>query len=177
MRYDGLFLEGVRIPARLSLILVFTAGALLTVAVAELARAGIVAALEPRGHRLDRWRRVWFHPERELAFFLEAFLILAFVANFVARSALPAWTTPLLVGLWALHLPADCWSWLRTRRRPHGTRQLHERGFLLLDLGPLWLRVVEVGLAAGLYLLLPPLRALLDTMMGFILASLQRWLS
>ena len=177
MLYDAVSLEGVRIPARLQLILVFTAGALLLAGLAALARAGIVAALEPLGHRLDRWRRAWFHPERELAFFLEAFLVVAYVANFSARYSFPAWATPVLVGLWALHLPADFWSWLRTRLRPQDTRQLHERGFLLLDLGPLWLRAVGVAVAAGLYLLLPPLRAVSDRIMAFLLASLQRWVS
>lgn len=166
---------GAKIPTLLSLILVFAVGALFTMTLSALVRAGVTAALEPQGHRLDRWRRVWFHPERELAALLEVLLILAFVASFVARYSLPAWVTPALVSVWALHLPADLTNWLRSRRHPHGTRQLHERGFLLLDLSPWWLRAAGLLVAAGLYILLPPLRAVLDRMMGFILTSLQRW--
>jgi len=158
------------------MVLVFVAGALVVWAVAALLRAGLTALLERGGHRLDRWRRVWFHPERELARLLEALLIVAFVAEFVRYYDLPGWTTPLVAAVWALHLPADLWSWSRLRRQPRGTRQLHERGFLLLDLGPLWLRAVVLGLAGSLYLV-PPLRAVLGTMMGFILASLDRWLA
>ena len=158
------------------IVLVFVAGALVVWAVAALLRAGLTALLERGGHRLDRWRRVWFHPERELARLLEALLIVAFVAEFVRHYDLPGWTTPLVAAVWALHLPADLWSWLRLRRQPRGTRQLHERGFLLLDLGPVWLRAALLLLAAGLYFL-PPLGAALGRMMRFLLGILQGWLA
>src|SRR3990167_7240557 len=136
------------VPSALTMTVVFVAGALVVWAVAALLRAGLTALLERGGHRLDRWRRVWFHPERELARLLEALLIVAFVAEFVRHYDLPGWTTPLVAAVWALHLPADLWSWLRLRRQPRGTRQLHERGFLLLDLGPVGLRGAVV-LAGG----------------------------
>lgn len=164
-------------PAPLQVVLVFAAGALLVVVLGAVIRAALTALLEPRGHRLDLWRRVWFHPERELALFLETLLIVAFVAGFVRHYALPAWVTPALAGVWALHLPADLWNWFRTRPNPRGTRELHERGFLLLDLGPLGLRAVVALLAGGLYFLVPPLRAGLDTMLSFLLGNLQRWFS
>lgn len=155
---------------------VFAAGALGVWAVSALLRAGLTALLELRGHSLDRWRRVWFHPEREAGRLLEGLLIIAFVAGFVRRAGLPLWLALLVAAVWGLDLPSDSWNWFRWRHRPQGTRELHERGFLLLDLGPLWLRAAVLGLAGSLYLL-PPLRAVLDTMMGFILASLDAWLA
>lgn len=155
--------------------LVFAAGALTVVVLAALVRSGLRAALEPAGHRLDRWRRTWFHPERELAQLLAALLILAFLNAFAARYAVPGWFTPALFALWALRLPADGWNWFRARRR--GTLDLHERGFRLLDLGPLWLRALLALLAAGLYLLIPPLRASLKVLMAFLLAAFAAWLS
>lgn len=157
--------------------LVFAAGALVIWALAGLVRGGLTAVLERRGHRLDPWRRVWFHPERELGLLLEALLIVAFVATFVRLYGLPGWVTPALAGAWALQLPVDLWNWLRTRGRPRGTRQLHERGFRLLDLGPLWVRAAVVLLAGGFYFLLLPLRAALNWLMTIILAGLQGWLS
>ena len=60
---------------------VVAAGGLLVWALAALLRAGLAALLELRGHRLDRWRRVWFHPEREAGRLLEALLVVAFVAG------------------------------------------------------------------------------------------------
>lgn len=164
-------------PSLGQLVLVFLLGALLVLGVSSLVGAVLAAGLERRGQRLDRWRRVWFHPERELRSLLEAFLIVAFVAAFVRRYELPVWATAALAGLWALHLPADLWNWLRTRPHPRGTRELHERGFLLLDLGPLWLRITIAGFGAGLYFLLPPVRAVFDKIFGFVLASLHGWLS
>ncbi len=155
--------------------LVFAAGALTLVVLAALLRSGLRAALEPAGHWLDRWRRVWFYPERELAQFLAVLLILAFLAAFAERYALPGWTTAALFAVWALRLPADGWSWFRTRRR--GTLELHQRGFRLLDLGPLWLRALLALLAAAFYFLIPPLRAALKALMVFLVASFDRWLS
>lgn len=148
------------------------AGALLVWAVAALVRVGLTALLEPRGHWLDRWRRVWFHPERELGRLLEAFLIVAFVAGYFSHYALPAWGAIVVAGVWALHLPADTWSWLRLQRR-RDTRALHERGFLLLELGPLWLRVGVTALAAALYLL-PGVRPALNTVVNVLVAILER---
>lgn len=168
--------EGVFIPGLLELTWIFAAGAVVTLGLVALVRAGLRAALEPQGHRLDRWRRVWLHPERELALLLEVILVLAFVFNFVERYALPMWATPVVVGLWALHLPTDFWAWLRCRRHPESTRELHERGFLRLELGPLWLRALVGLVAAGVYLLIPPLRSFLDRMMGVVLAGFERWL-
>lgn len=168
---------GVAIPQLLQVVLVFFAGALATTVLAGLSRAAVTAGLETRGHRLDRWRRVWFHPEREMAFLVEALLILSFLAVFLRRYAFPLWVAPTLVALWALHLPADLYSWLRARRRPEDTRELHERGFLLLDLGPLGVRVAVVAVAAGLYFWFPPVRAIFEGLMTLILASFQRWFS
>lgn len=155
--------------------LVFAAGALTLVVLAALLRSGLRTALEPAGHRLDRWRRVWFYPERELAQLLAALLILAFLITFAERYALPGWTTAALFAVWALRLPADGWSWVRTRRR--GTLELHQRGFRLLDLGPLWLRALLALVAVAFYLLIPPLRAALNALMVFLVASFDRWLS
>ena len=154
--------------------LVFAAGALTLVVLAALLRSGLRAALEPAGHRLDRWRRVWFYPERELAQLLVALLILAFLTTFAERYALPGWATAALFAVWALRLPADGWSWFRTRRR--GTLELHQRGFRLLDLGPLWLRALLALLAAAFYLLIPPLRATLNALMASLVAALAAWL-
>jgi len=156
--------------------LLFAAGALVVWALAALLRAGLTALLEPRGHRLDRWRRVWFEPERELGLLLEALLVIAFVATFARRYDWPAWAGVAVAGLWALHAPVDLWNWLRWRGRPRSTRGLHERGFLLLDLGPLWLRAAVAALAAALELLfLGP--AFLDRLMTFLLAGLEQWLA
>jgi len=163
------------VPAPLHLALVFAAGALTLVVLAALLRSGLRAALEPAGHRLDRWRRTWFYPERELAQLLAALLILAFLAAFAEHYALPGWATAALFAVWALRLPADGWSWVRTRRR--GTLELHQRGFRLLDLGPLWLRALLALLAAALYLLIPPLRAALEAVMALLLTNFDRWLS
>ncbi len=154
--------------------LVFAVGVLALVVLAALLRSGLRAALEPAGHRLDRWRRTWFYPERELAQLLAALLILAFLAAFAERYALPEWATAALFAVWALRLPADGWSWVRTRRR--GTLELHQRGFRLLDLGPLWLRALLALLAAALYLLIPPLRAALNALMASLVAALAAWL-
>ncbi len=161
-------------PAPLHLTLVFAAGALTLVVLAALLRSGLRAALEPAGHQLDRWRRTWFYPERELAQLLAALLILAFLTTFAERYALPEWAAAALFAVWALRLPADGWSWFRTRRR--GTLELHQRGFHLLDLGPLWLRALLALLAAALYLLIPSLRAALKALMVFLVASFDRWL-
>ena len=164
-------------PSLASTGLVFALGALLVMALAAAIRAALTAALEPRGHRLDPWRRVWFHPERELAGVPEALLIVAFVARFVRAYELPPWALPLLAGLWALHLPTDFWNWARSRRQPRSTRWLHERGFLLLDLGPLWLRAAVVLFSAGVYFFFSPVGSALDTMMAYLLAGLQGWFS
>ncbi len=166
-----------RFPSVFQVLLVFALGALLVVLLGALFRAVLTVLLEPRGHRLDRWRRVWFHPERELGRLLEVVLILAFVAGFVRAYNLPAWMTPALAILWALHLPADLWSWLRSRGQQTSTRRLHERGFLLLALGPLWMRAAVALLAAAIYFLVVPLREGLDTIVAFVLASLQSWFS
>lgn len=153
----------------------FAAGALVTAGLAALARWWVTVLLEPRGQRLDRWRRLWFHPERELSFFLEAFLILSFLATFARAYGLSTWVVAGVFVVWALHLPSDTWTWIRVRLRPQGTLALHQRGFFLLDGGPLWLRTVAALLAAGLYLLVPPLRAVLDSLMGFLLSNLRGW--
>lgn len=164
-------------PSLLQAVLVFAAGAVVVTALAALVRSGLAAALEPAGQRLDRWRRVWFHPERELGLLLGAFLVLSFVVVYGELYRLPGWVTAVLFGLGALRLPGDLWSWFRTRSNPRGTRQLHERGFLLLDLGPLWLRGAVALAAAGLYFLLLPLRTVLDTLMAWLLTGLAGWFS
>jgi len=165
------------IPSLLELTLVFAAGALVTAGLVALARWWLTLLLEPRGQRLDLWRRPWFHPERELGFFLEALLILAFLVAFARRYGFPAWMIGGLFVLWALHLLSDAWTWLRVRLRPQGTLALHQRGFFLLDAGPLWLRALAGLLAAGLYFLVPPLRGAFDFFFGFLLASLHDWFS
>jgi len=168
---------GVAISAWVGSVVVFAAGALLTAGLAALLRAGLTAALEPRGHRLDRWRRRWFHPEREMGSFLEALLLLSFLLAFTSSYALSEWIGGMLFVVWALHLPADLWTWARLRLRPHGTLELHQRGFLLLDVGPLWLRAVVSTLAAAVYILVPPIRFVLNAGMGFMVARLQQWLT
>lgn len=160
----------------LTLVWVFAAGAVVVAVVSALLRAALTAALERCGHRLDLWRRVWFHPEREVASLVEGFLVVAYVSSFVGHYALPVWVLPAVAGVWGLHLRRDLGTWLRIRLRPHRTRELHERGFLLLDLGPLWLRVPVLLGAAGIYFL-PPLRAASDRIMVFLLTSLQGWLA
>lgn len=153
--------------------MVFFTGALLVAGLAALARAALTAGLQARGHRLDLWRRPWFHPERECGFFLEALLILSYLMAFATRHFLPLWVGLLLFALWAFHLPADLWTWARLRLRPQGTLELHERGFFLLDVGPLWLRLALGLLSAAFYFLLPPLRALLAAGMNVLLSALQ----
>ena len=155
----------------------FAAGALLTAGWAALLRAALTAALEPRGHRLDRWRRLWFNPEREMGSLLEALLLVSFLLAFTRVYELSWWITAALFPVWALHLPADLWTWALLHVRPQGTLELHQRGFLLLDVGPLWLRAVVSALAAALYFLVPPIRFLLDTGMGFMVSRLQQWLT
>jgi hypothetical protein len=146
-------------------------------AAAGLARGLLNVALEPLGYRLDRWRRAWFHPEREAGYFVEVLLIASFTVTFAGRYDLPAWVASVIFVVWALHLPADGWSWSRARLRPQGTKELHQRGFLLLDIGPLWLRGALGVLAAGVYLFIPPLRVALDFLMGFLFTSLRAWFS
>ena len=46
---------------------------------------------------------------------------------------------------------------------------------VLLNLGPLWLRVLLAGLAAGLYFVVTPLRTGLDRIIGFVIAHLDAW--
>ncbi|MFQ5777680.1 MAG: hypothetical protein ACE5IP_06695 [Terriglobia bacterium] len=154
----------------------FAGGALVTAVLAALIRSGLTAVLEPWGRRLDRWRRVWFHPERELALLFESLLIVALLATFAARYNLPVWAGAVVVTLWALHLPADLWSWARRHRTGNGTRELHLRGFWLLEVGPLWVRMIVLLLGVVLYWFLPPVRAGLDTLMSFLLTSLEGWL-
>ena len=151
----------------------FAAGALVTAGLAALIRWWVTVLLERRGRRLDRWRRPWFHPEREVGFFLEALLIVSFLATFTRSYGVPTWGALALFVVWALHLPADSWTWVRVRLSPQATSTLHQRGFFLLDCGPLWLRAAGGLLAAGSYLLAPPLRAVFDLPMGFLVASLQ----
>jgi len=153
--------------------LVFAAGALATTGLAALVRWWVTVLLEGRGHRLDRWRRPWFHPEREAGFFLEALLIVSFLATFAGRYGVPTWGALALFVVWAFHLPADAWTWVRVRLNPQATLELHQRGFFLLDVGPLWMRAGIGLLATASYLLVPPLRALFDLAMGFLLSSLQ----
>jgi hypothetical protein len=148
---------------------------MMVLAVSALLGAGLRRGLEPQGRRIDRWRRSWFHPERELARLFESVLIVAFVWNFVQRYSLPGWAGLLVFLLWALHLPSDGWDWLRFRRNPSGTRELHQRGFLLLGLGPLWVRAGVAGVAAALYFFIAPLRTSLDRVMGFVIARLDAW--
>lgn len=152
---------------------VFLAGALVTAGLSALARWGITVALERRGHHLDRWRRAWFHPERELSRFLECLLILAFLTTFSELYSLPRWAGLLVFALWALRLPADLWTWVRWRLRPQSTLHLHLRGFLLLDLGPLWLRGALALLAAAIYFVVSPVRGFLAFAVGFLLRSIQ----
>lgn len=143
-------------------------------ALAALVRGGLTALVEPRAHRLDRWRRPWCQPERELGLFFQALLILAFLNTFAAYYGLSYWFTGGVFALWALHLPADLWSWLRLRRRPHGTLELHHRGFLLLDLGPLWLRGLVAAASATVYVFGEPVRLALDSAFRFSLELLGR---
>lgn len=152
-------------------------GALITVALAALARMLLTGLFESRGHWLDPWRRVWFHPEREGSLFLEVLLIASFLTTFADLYALPVWVASVLFVAWALHLPTDVLSWIRLRRRPQGTLELHRRGFLLVGLGPLWVRVLVAGLAAGLYLLPTPLRSILNAVMALVACTLQAWLT
>lgn len=161
----------------IQLALVFAAGALSIAVLTALIRAGLRAALEPIGHRLDRWRRAWFHPERELAYLLEALLIIAFLDVFAYNYQVPLWGTAVVAAIWALHLPADFWSWARVRFRPGSPRALHLRGFRLLDLGPLWLRLAGLALAATLYFLVPSLRRSLSAATGFLLSFFYRLFS
>lgn len=161
------------ISSLLELALVFAAGALVISGVAALVRWWVTALLERGGRRLDRWRRAWFHPEREVGFFLEALLILSFLATFAGRYEVPTWATLSLFVVWAFHLPADAWTWVRMQWSRQATLALHQRGFFLLDSGPLWLRAVGGLLAAGGYLVVPPLQAVFDAAMGFLLTALQ----
>lgn len=163
------------ISAWLQVGVVFAGGALVTAALAALIRSGLTALLEPWGHRLDRRRRVWFHPERELGSVFESLLIVALLGTFAARYGLPVWVGLAIVILWALHLPGDSWSWARSRRAGNGTRELHLRGFWLLGVGPLWVRAVVLFLAIALYSFAPPVGAGLNTMMNFVWASLEGW--
>lgn len=168
------FAEKLSLAARSAA--VFAAGALLTALAAALVAALLKSLLERRGHQLDRWRRVWFHPERELVRLLEALLILSWLAAYGDRFGL-GWGVVLAVyALWALHLVADARSyWPRlSRGARHSTLALHERGFFLLDYGSLPLRVGVAALAAALFFL-PPVRRLLVTMMQPLLASTEAW--
>lgn len=161
----------------IQLALVFAAGALAIAVLAALIRAGLKAALEPLGHRLDVWRRAWFHPERELAYLVEAVLIVAFLDAFAYNYQVPLWGAALVGAVWALHLPADLWSWARARLRPASPRALHLRGFRLLDLGPLWLRLVGLALVAALYFLIPPFRRTLTAATTYLLSLFYRLFS
>jgi hypothetical protein len=161
------------IPSLVKAVFAFAVGAVVVTALAALIRGGLTALVESRAHRLDRWRRPWFQPEREVASFFHALLTLSFLNTFAAHYGFSTWFTVVLFVLWALHLPADGWSWLRLRRRPQGTLQLHRRGFLLLDLGPLWLRGVVAALSAAVYLVAGPLRLALDACFRFLLALLR----
>jgi hypothetical protein len=161
----------------MELALVFATGALVTAGLAALIRWWVTVLLERRGRLLDRWRRSWFHPEREVGFFLEALLIVSFLATFTRSYGLPTWGALALFVVWALHLPVDFWTWARVRLRPEATFALHQRGFFLLARGPLWLRAAGGLLAAGSYLLVPPLRVVFDFPMGFLVASLQAFFS
>jgi hypothetical protein len=146
-------------------------------AVSSLLGAGLRRGLEPHGQRLDRCRRSWFHPEREVAHFVESLLILALVWSVGPRYAWPAalgWSVFLL---WALHLPADAWSWIRLQQQPNRTRELHQRGFLLLGLGPLWVRTLVSALAAAGYFFVGPVRTGLDIVMGFVVSRVEGWIS
>lgn len=152
----------------------FCVAALLVSALALVLRRACWVGLEPLAKRLDRWRRPWFYPERELGWFLTAWLALSLVSAFSLRYALPRWSAWLVFGVWALHVPADLLSWLRTRKRR--ALHLHQRGFRLLELGPLWLRGVIGLAAAAAYLLAPPLQAGLEAGAGRLVDQLERFL-
>lgn len=166
--------EGAGISNWFEFVAVCLAGALVTAGLSALARWAITAGLERRGQRLDRWRRVWFHPERELGRFLDSLLILAFLTTLAELYSWPRWAALALFIVWALHLPADFRTWLACRWRPHSTLHLHQRGFFLLDFAPLWLRATVGGLAAAVYLVVPPVRRSLGMVMEFFLTGLQR---
>src|SRR3990170_8740622 len=117
-----LLLSMAGVSSGVTMTVVVAAGGLLVWALAALLRAGLAALLELRGHGLDRWRRVWFHPEREAGRLLEALLVVAFVAGCARRYGLPLWLGLGVGALWGLHPPADPWSWVRFRRHPPGAR-------------------------------------------------------
>lgn len=138
--------------------MVLLAGAAATAALAALARWGLEAALEPRAHRLDPWRRRWFEPERELGLLVESLLVCAFLSAFVQAGGAPAWLVATLGALGLLRLPAELWTWSRIRLHPQSTLALHQRGFFLVGAGPLWARASAAGLGAVVYFLAPFLR-------------------
>jgi hypothetical protein len=118
------------------------AGAVAAVALAAAARAGLEAALEPFGHRLDHWRRPRFEPERELGQFLESFLVFSYVVWFVPGLDFSRLVFLAVGFVWTLRLPRDLWTWIRLARDRQCTLALHERGFFLSQAGGLAHRLV-----------------------------------
>ncbi|MFQ5927221.1 MAG: hypothetical protein ACE5MH_07280 [Terriglobia bacterium] len=153
----------------------FAAGALATAVLAALVGALLRRGLEPRGHQLDRWRRVWFHPERELARFAEALLVLGWLLAYGERFGFPCGALLAVYGAWTLHLVPDARSYWALHRAPTSTRQLHRRGFFLLDYGPLPLRLALAALAAAAGFLLPLGRRVLVTAIEPLAAVTQAW--
>lgn len=140
------------IPTLIRIWFIYGAGALVVLAINYGVRAAVIKALEPAAMRLDRWRQRGLEPERDLGLLLNNFLILAFVAGFVERYQLPAWTFYLLSALWAVHLPRDAANWLHNRKGSPAA--LHRRGFFLFHFGPLRLRALWFLLSLGGFLFL-----------------------
>jgi hypothetical protein len=118
---------------------------------------------------LDRVRRWWFDPAREVGTFLLALLSLSLLRGYGAFLPVPDWPLYIIFLLWSLRLVGEARVRITLLLEKGSALALHEAGFFVDRRGPLLTRAATVGLAVAAYFWVPPLHTLLDRITTWLL--------
>ena len=125
---------------------------------------------------VDRVRTMRLDPARELAGALRALLILSFLVEAARLLALPRTAAYLIYPIWALDLLGELRTRFACKMRPNATLALHERGFFLLDHGPLETRLMLAAFVGTCHELVPFVAHSVGLLTGILLAG-GRWVT